>query len=880
MQTLRPLLPALLTALLAAPASSSGPAAGTASASAPAPAAGPAAATAGQAAVPASTAAAAASVSASGDEDGIETARTTRQIAPGVRLESYERLEEDRWLRVDELVADLGAGGGVRAEYLAGPAAATVAAAAAAHPAGPGRRVLAAVNGDFFDIRATGAPLGPGIGAGRLLHSASRGPGGTAVGFGPDGAGRLVRLGLAGSVTLPGGAVHALTGYNAARPPDSGLAAYTADWSGAELPALGPGPAVELRDGIVTDTAAPQRRPAPGRVLLVPRGSAQTAALAALRPGDRVTVTARPLPASGPAPVTAVGGREPLVTAGTPVNHDGKPNNVSAPRTAVGLSRDGRRLRLLTVDGRQRDSGGLTLTRLGALMHRLGSYEALNLDGGGSSTLLVARAGAKGLTVENAPSDGQLRPVPNGLVLTGPAGSGRLTGFRVEPLGDAGRVFPGLTRTLTATGQDEALGPAPGIPRWSAAGGRIGSDGVFRATGPGPGTASVEARRGAARGTLRLEVLGPPARLRPVPDGIGLAADGESARFTLTGHDARGAAAPVEPRDVTLSYDHDHWRVTEDGRGGFTVTALVPRATGRLTATLRTGAAAATAPVPGAPAPAAVPAPATAPPPVRAPAPAAPAPTAELALGVGTVDRPLTGFDDAADGTGGGAAPAEGRTGTGTALEAGPQAASATPPRPLPVPQLARSRSLWVRGDGSGTRPTVEPADADGAALTVRGLWRLAVGAGPADGAELLLTGAEREPFTRRGVRFLPLDTARPTLDGGAGRDRMRALRQALEAAAREPGTGALAVVQRYAPGTVDHKEAALLALRLAEFRRATGKGAALLTLGAPRFAATRSEGVQSVAVPEGARTVFGVDAFAPHGRAWLRPWSATAGPG
>ncbi|WP_323183458.1 hypothetical protein [Streptomyces sp. NBC_00091] len=140
MPPLRPLLPALLTVLLAAPAY------------APAHAAG----------VPA---------------DGIETARTSRQVAPGVRLESYDRLEADRWLRIDELVADLGAAGGVRAEYLGGGAGpATVAEAAARHRAGPGRRVVAAVNGDLFDIRATGAPLGPAEGAGPVLTGAEREP--------------------------------------------------------------------------------------------------------------------------------------------------------------------------------------------------------------------------------------------------------------------------------------------------------------------------------------------------------------------------------------------------------------------------------------------------------------------------------------------------------------------------------------------------------------------------------------------------------------------------------------------------------------------------------------------------------------------------------
>ncbi|MEV0412854.1 phosphodiester glycosidase family protein [Streptomyces sp. NPDC050448] len=921
MLSLRPLLPALLAVALAGPAGATVPAV-PAGATVPVPAP-----------VPAPAAAAPAADAAS---DGIETARTGRRIAPGIRLESYDRLEADRWLRIDELVVDLGASGGVRAEYLGGHGPATVAESAARHPAGPGRRVVAAVNGDFFDIRGTGAPLGPGLGGGRLLHSATPGPGAApAVGFGADGIGRVLRIGLGGSVTLPGGTVRPLAGYNAARPPAGGLSAYTADWPGTELPALGT--AVAVRDGRVTAAASPvggparRERPEPGTTVLAAAADGAAAAeLAALRPGDAVAVAARAVAEAGAVPTAAVGGREALVVAGVPQNHDGESNNAAAPRTAVGFSRDGRQLRILTVDGRQRDSGGLTLTALGRLMHRLGAYEALNLDGGGSSTLLAGQSGAAALALENSPSDGRPRPVPNGLVLTAPAGSGRTAGYRVEPAGgtteDLTRIFPRLTRTLTATGYDALLGPAPGAPAWSADGaGTIDSAGVFHAVRPGRATA--HARRTTAHGALPLEVLGPLTRIRPTQARIGLANQGESAGFRLTGYDAQGAAAVVEPRDVALEFDRSRWRVTDDGRGGFTVTALVPQATGRLRATVRaTGAA-------GAPEAS------------GAAGGVAPGITAELALGVGLVTLPLADLADAADWTGPGASPAEGHPGPGLTLELPGAAArgSAAPPRPLPVPELARSLTLWVDGDGSGARPAVELADADGAAVTVRGPavdwtgwreltlalpataqppltvtrlsavagtgpgrlaldtlgartpptgpatvpvardpvvateagvrarpWRFAVepaggsGARTGDaGADFVLTGADRPEFVHRGVRFLPLDTTRRTL-GGGGLHRMRALRKALEAAAREPDTGALAVVQAYAPNTVDRKETALTAHLLAEFRRTTGKRAAVITLGAPGFAAGRSEGVLSVAAPRTGRTVVGVDAFAP----------------
>ena len=60
------------------------------------------------------------------------------------------------------------------------------------------------------------------------------------------------------------------------------------------------------------------------------------------------------------------------------------------PRTAVGIARGGRELLLLVVDGRQEGySLGVALHELAALLQALGATEGINLDGGGTSTLVV-----------------------------------------------------------------------------------------------------------------------------------------------------------------------------------------------------------------------------------------------------------------------------------------------------------------------------------------------------------------------------------------------------------------------------------------------------------------------------------------------------------
>lgn len=57
------------------------------------------------------------------------------------------------------------------------------------------------------------------------------------------------------------------------------------------------------------------------------------------------------------------------------------------PRQGVGLSRDGERVILVEVDGRQRSSAGVLLPQFGRIFRQFGAYNALNVDGGGSAVM-------------------------------------------------------------------------------------------------------------------------------------------------------------------------------------------------------------------------------------------------------------------------------------------------------------------------------------------------------------------------------------------------------------------------------------------------------------------------------------------------------------
>jgi hypothetical protein len=80
------------------------------------------------------------------------------------------------------------------------------------------------------------------------------------------------------------------------------------------------------------------------------------------------------------------------------------------PRTGIGFTKTGKIL-LVTVDGRQDDSVGMTLMGFAKLFRHLGAVSALNLDGGGSTTMWV-----KG-NVVNKPSGVDQRPVGSSILV-------------------------------------------------------------------------------------------------------------------------------------------------------------------------------------------------------------------------------------------------------------------------------------------------------------------------------------------------------------------------------------------------------------------------------------------------------------------------------
>jgi hypothetical protein len=111
----------------------------------------------------------------------------------------------------------------------------------------------------------------------------------------------------------------------------------------------------------------------------------------------------------------AVTGSSPLLLDGNiphPFSYD---SPGSHPRSAIGFDPTQSLLYLVTVDGRQNLSVGMTLTELAHFMKELGCLYALNLDGGGSTSMAVASHDASTVTVLNSPSEGRLRRISTGI---------------------------------------------------------------------------------------------------------------------------------------------------------------------------------------------------------------------------------------------------------------------------------------------------------------------------------------------------------------------------------------------------------------------------------------------------------------------------------
>lgn len=132
-------------------------------------------------------------------------------------------------------------------------------------------------------------------------------------------------------------------------------------------------------------------------------------------------------------------------------------NKGNEPRTGIGINKDNTELILVTIDGRDSSFKGVSQEMFGAILRELGAYNALNLDGGGSTTMAIKPVDEEKATVVNKPSDGGERSVVNGVGVFSNAPVGRLSYLKVFT--DDSNMFINTTRRFSVKGFDKYHNP-------------------------------------------------------------------------------------------------------------------------------------------------------------------------------------------------------------------------------------------------------------------------------------------------------------------------------------------------------------------------------------------------------------------------------------
>jgi exopolysaccharide biosynthesis protein len=269
---------------------------------------------------------------------------------------------------------------------------------------------LAAVNGSYF------ASNGEIIGLLKLNNEIVSIPyiTRTAVGITSDNKLIFDQIAYQGSIRLPDGRILAVNGVNCERGADA-VTLYNS-YYGTSTKTNEFGQEYVITAGKVS-AISPQDTPLRSGSIVLSAHGAAARVMASLKVGDSVTVEQSLGSAFDKVPY-ALGAGPMLVKDGNlfvTTKQEEVASDIAvgrAPRTALGLTNRGHLL-LVVVDGRQVTSKGLTLLELASFMQELGAVQAMNLDGGGSSELVIEGA------VINKPSDGQERRVGDALILTG-----------------------------------------------------------------------------------------------------------------------------------------------------------------------------------------------------------------------------------------------------------------------------------------------------------------------------------------------------------------------------------------------------------------------------------------------------------------------------
>lgn len=238
---------------------------------------------------------------------------------------------------------------------------------------------------------------------------------------------------------------------------------------------------------------------------------------------------------------------------------------VRHPRTAIGI-KDGQVV-MVTVDGRQKGfSDGMTLYELAEYMLAQGIENALNLDGGGSTTMIARRLGDNFSKLVNSPSDGRERAVANSIqiISDAPLSKPKIVVFEKDSI----KIFKNSTYTPSAYGIDKYFNrvdiEANKLKYSVSKGiGKLDKTGLFT-SGQKAGKGYIEGAIGEAKGRIDVQVFDKVASLKIVNDYISLE-PGEKVQMLVKAYDEAGEEIIISPSSVKWIVSGDIGQIDKSG---------------------------------------------------------------------------------------------------------------------------------------------------------------------------------------------------------------------------------------------------------------------------------------------------------------------------
>ena len=222
------------------------------------------------------------------------------------------------------------------------------------------------------------------------------------------------------------------------------------------------------------------------------------------------------------------------------------------PRSSIGTSKDNKYLYMVAVDGRQTLSRGVTQQDLANIMLEIGAYNAINLDGGGSTTLVERLPGTTSIGVTNSPSEAPLRKVVDALGVISIAPPGTLKGFNIETADD--NIFVNTKRKFSVKGYDEFYNPVQVNPEqvsWKISGVK-GSFEKDLLTVQEVGEATVTATVDNISKSIPVSILSSPVEITISPR-IAKTSIGKQVSYTVKGKNKNGYYAVIDPLSLKWS---------------------------------------------------------------------------------------------------------------------------------------------------------------------------------------------------------------------------------------------------------------------------------------------------------------------------------------